>query len=533
MADLKTEAARRRTFAIISHPDAGKTTLTEKLLLYSGAIHLAGSIRSRKAVRHAVSDWMQMEQERGISITSSVLQFTYEGRALNLLDTPGHADFSEDTYRVLAAVDSAVMLIDHTKGVEARTRRLFDVCRLRNLPIITFMNKLDREGLDPLGLVDDVSAQLNLQVVPLNWPLGGGRTFRGIIDIPTGEVMLFSGGQHGSARTDVTRIPTLEEARDELGDEMVDEVSEQLELLDMAGAVWDPDDFAAGGTSPVFWGSAMNNYGVQELLDFIADSAPSPLSREAEADDGSMVTVEPDHPFSGFVFKVQANMNPRHRDRVAFVRVVSGRFERGMDAQLGRSGEVIRLRKPHTFMAGERSIVEEAWPGDIIGLYDPGKLHIGDTLSAAGGPRLRYGGIPRFAPEHFSRVVLEDPLRRKQLDQGLKQLGHEGVIQVFTRPAHGLQSAWLGAVGVLQFEVLRARLDNEYRVKARLERLDWRIARWITHDPSDGAWWEGRGDYAMVRDRNDRPVVLVKSPWALDFAQRKLDGLELSDVEPL
>ncbi|MCP4868696.1 MAG: peptide chain release factor 3 [Proteobacteria bacterium] len=528
--DLLTEAGRRRTFAIISHPDAGKTTLTEKLLLYSGAIHLAGSIRSRKAVRHAVSDWMQMEQERGISITSSVLQFGYQGRALNLLDTPGHADFSEDTYRTLAAVDSAVMLIDHTKGVESRTRRLFEVCRLRNLPIITFMNKLDREGLDPLGLIDEVSATLNLQVVPRNWPLGGGRSFRGIIDIPTGVVSIFSGGEHGSARADIQQFATLEEARDELGDEMVDEVAEQLELLELAGAEWDVDSFIAGETSPVFWGSAMNNYGVEPLLEFVAETAPGPAPRQAEGPDGT-VEVTADQPFSGFVFKVQANMNPRHRDRVAFIRVVSGQFERGMEARLGRSNEVIRMSKPHTFMAGERSIVEEAFPGDIVGLYDPGKLRIGDTLSA--GPRLRYGGIPRFAPEFFSRVVLEDPLKRKQLDQGLEQLGYEGVIQVFLRPHHGRQSAWLGAVGVLQFEVLKARLENEYKVKARLERLDWRIARWITHDPSGGDWWEGRGDYALVQDRNECPVVLVKSPWALDFAQRKLEGLELSDVEPL
>ncbi len=535
MADLLAEAARRRTFAIISHPDAGKTTLTEKLLLYSGAIHLAGSIRSRKAVRHAVSDWMQMEQERGISITSSVLQFGYRGQALNLLDTPGHADFSEDTYRTLAAVDSAVMLIDHTKGVESRTQRLFEVCRLRNLPIVTFMNKLDREGLDPLGLIDEVSATLNLHVVPRNWPLGGGRSFRGIVDIPTGEVLLFSGGEHGSARADIQRIASLEEARDELGDELTDEVSEQLELLEIAGAEWDPESFVAGETSPVFWGSAMNNYGVEPLLDFLAANAPSASPRTARPADGDdedePLEIAADAPFSGFVFKVQANMNPRHRDRVAFIRVVSGKFERGMDARLGRSGDTIRMSNPHTFMAGDRSIAEEAWPGDIVGLYDPGKLRIGDTLSA--GRPLKYDGIPRFAPEHFSRVVLEDPMKRKQLDQGLEQLGHEGVIQVFTRPGHGLQSAWLGAVGVLQFEVLRARLENEYRVKARLERLDWRIARWIVHDPSGGDWWEGRGDYALVRDRNDQPVVLVKSPWALDFAARKLEGLELSEVEPL
>jgi peptide chain release factor 3 len=530
MPTVAEEAARRRTFAIISHPDAGKTTLTEKLLLYAGAIHLAGSIRARKAGRHAVSDWMKMEQERGISITSSVLQFSHLGSAMNLVDTPGHADFSEDTFRTLAAVDSALMLIDHTKGVEARTRKLFEVCRMRQLPIVTFMNKLDRDGLDPLGLIDEVSETLNLQVVPMNWPIGMGRTFKGIVHIATGEVLLFSGGEHGTKKVKVDRRASLEEAVDVLGESVVEETAEQVELVAMAGAEWSLEGFLAGDVSPAFWGSAMSNYGVSQVLDFLALTAPPPMPREARVGE-ELRTVNPSDPFTAFVFKIQANMNPRHRDRVAFLRVVSGHFERGMDAVLGRTGVTLRLAKPHTFMAGERSVTEEAWPGDIVGLYDPGKLRIGDTLSAV--ERLRYSGIPRFAPEHFARIELKDPMKRKQLDSGLKQLAHEGVIQVFVNPNVGRQDPVLGAVGMLQFEVLKERLKNEYRVKVELRPQDWRMARWVGGDPEALNWFKGRRDFKLVEDRHGDTVVLVKAPWALTFALREAKGLELSDVEPL
>jgi peptide chain release factor 3 len=528
--ELAAEAARRRTHAIISHPDAGKTTLTEKLLLYSGAIHLAGSVRGRKASRLAVSDWMKMEQERGISITSSVLQFEYHGSALNLLDTPGHADFSEDTYRTLAAVDSAVMLIDHTKGVEPRTRKLFEVCRMRKLPVVTFMNKLDRAGMDPLELIDQVAEELDLKIAPLNWPIGSGQHFRGVVDILAGEVLLFEGGDHGQRRAEARRIP-LSEAEAEVGEAMWSEVAEQLELLEVAGDEWSPEAFWRGELTPVFWGSAMSNFGVEPLLSFLAEFAAPPAPRVAKLGEERLQVEPDDEAFTGFVFKIQANMNPRHRDRLAFIRVVSGRFERGMDTIVGRSGEKLRMAKPHTFMAQERSIVEQAWPGDIVGLYDPGKLRIGDTVSE--GRRLKFDGIPRFAPEHFSRVVLEDPMKRKQLDQGLEQLAHEGVIQVFFRPEIGRQDPWLGAVGVLQFEVLRERLKNEYRVAVRLEPLPYRVCRWLRGSDEARAWLEKRREYKVVVDRNESPVVLTEAGWSMDYAGREAPGIELHEVEPL
>ena len=533
LSRLPVEAARRRTFAIISHPDAGKTTLTEKLLLYSGAIHLAGSVKSRKASRHAVSDWMKIEQERGISITSSVLQFEYLGRALNLLDTPGHADFSEDTYRTLAAVDSAVMLIDNAKGVEARTLKLFEVCRMRKLPIVTFINKLDRPGLEPLDLIDEVGRTLNLRLAPITWPIGQGKEFRGVVDLRTREVVVYAGEGRGESVLHAARVP-LSEAHTVLDARDLAQVHEDLELLEVAGDVFDAEAFARGELSPVFWGSAMTNFGVETLLAFMAESAAPPGARQARLgspeEPGDAVEVRPnDHSFTGFVFKIQANMNPRHRDRVAFVRVVSGTFERGADVIVGRSGETLRLTAPHTFMAQERSIVDEAWPGDIVGLYDPGNLRIGDTLSA--GTRLRYEGIPRFAPEFFVRVILKDPLRRKQLDAGLRQLSHEGVVQLFFRPEFGRQDPYLGAVGLLQFEVLKERLETEYRAKSILESLPFRFARWIGGKPEGLAWLRERRDYPVLEDRNGNPVLLAESSWPLRYALEHAPGLELYEIE--
>ena len=535
MGVLADEAARRRTFAIISHPDAGKTTLTEKLLLYGGAIHLAGSVKSRKASRHAVSDWMEMEKTRGISITSSVLQFDYLGRALNLLDTPGHADFSEDTYRTLSAVDSAVMLVDHSKGVEGRTLKLFEVCRRRGLPILTFMNKLDREGLEPLALLDEVTEKLGgLRCVPINWPIGMGRDFKGVVDIRTREVILFhSEGRHGSDVLETERL-TFEAAREKLG-AIMDTVEEEIELVEMAGDPWSLEDFLSGDTTPVFWGSAMTNFGIEPFLEFLVETAPGPAPRDSTA--GDSVDPESDR-FTGFVFKIQANMNPRHRDRIAFMRVVSGQFERGMDVVIGRSGEVLRLSKPHSFMAQERSIVEEAYPGDIVGLYDPGKLRIGDTVAIkqpgpAAASKLQYAGIPRFAPEHFARVVLKDPLKRKQLAAGLEQLSHEGAIQLFYRPELGRQDPYLGAVGMLQYEVLKERLHNEYRVQCQLDMQPFKLARWNGGDPAGLEWIKARRDYRLVEDRNGNPVVIAESPWPLQYAQRENPGLELHEVEPL
>jgi peptide chain release factor 3 len=524
--DIAEQAGKRRTFAIISHPDAGKTTLTEKLLLYAGAIHLAGSIKSRRASRHAVSDWMQMEQERGISITTSVLQFEHKDRVLNLLDTPGHADFSEDTYRTLAAVDSAVMLIDHSKGVEARTLKLFEVCRMRKLPVITFMNKLDREGLNPLSLVDEVSKTLNLRVAPLNWPIGMGRSFKGVIDLQTRQVTLFKADHHGAEIVE-SRVLSLDDAAKEIDAPLLERLYEDLELLDHAGEKFNTQDFLAGELSPAFFGSAMTNFGVEQLLDYLAEHASPPLQRETL--DGTIIDPG-SSPFSGFIFKIQANMNPRHRDRIAFMRVASGKFERGMEVTLSRTGETVRLAKPHIFQAQERALTEEAWPGDIVGLYDSGKLRLGDTLSV--GKVLQFGGIPRFAPEHFGQLTLSDPLRRKALDTGLEELAHEGVIQLFY-PAGQTRDPYLGAVGLLQFEVLCERLKNEYRVNARFNQLSYRFARWVEGPKEALDWLKERRDYILVYDRNKNPVLLCDSPWPLQYALKNAPGLILHDVEPL
>ena len=517
----------RRTFAIISHPDAGKTTLTEKLLLYAGAIHLAGSVKSRRAGRHALSDWMQMERERGISVSSSVLQFPYAEVMLNLLDTPGHADFSEDTLRTLAAVDAAIMLIDHAKGIEERTRRLFEVCRQQQLPVVTFMNKLDREGRHPMALLDEVAGALDLEVAPVNWPIGMGREFRGVADLDGAFVTLFGAQAHGQQQADERRLGWAEAAQ-ELPPSTLAALGEDLELVRQAGDAFADQAFLAGQVSPVFWGSAANNFGIRALLDFVARRAPGPRPRTMVGG----VPVDPQEPaFSGFVFKVQANMNPRHRDRIAFVRVVSGRFQRGMEAILGRTGAPLKLAKPHSFLAQERAIVDDAWPGDIVGLHDPGALRIGDTL--AEGRAIAFAGIPRFAPEHFARLQLADPLRRKALDAGIEQLAHEGVVQVFAPHGTPLGGAYLGAVGMLQFEVLVARLAGEYRAPATLMPLPFRYARWVDGTEAAQQWLLARRDYPLALDRHGRWVVLVETAWALDYALREAPGLILHAVEPL
>ena len=527
--DFANETQRRRTFAIISHPDAGKTTMTEKLLLYSGAVHMAGAVKSRKANRHAVSDWMEMEKEKGISITSSVLQFDYEGRRVNLLDTPGHADFSEDTYRTLAAVDSAVMLIDVAKGVESRTLKLFEVCRLRKLPIITFVNKMDRPGLDPIDLLDSVSSTLNIRTVPLNWPIGSGKDFQGIYDILGRTVTLYERGAPGGTEIAEERIIEIDspELPGIIGEDVYENLLEEIDLLAEAGDPWSVEDFLTGDVTPFFFGSAMTNFGVQPLLDALAELAPGPRSRKTETGE-----VDPLHPdFTGFVFKIQANMNPRHRDRIAFMRVASGRFERGMSVKLARTGKNIKLAKPHSFLASERSIVEDAHPGDIVGLYDPGDLRIGDTL-ASGQPD-PFLGIPRFAPEHFARIRLKDPTRRKHLQNGLTQLSQEGTVQLFIREGLGPADPYLGAVGLLQFEVLKDRLKNEYKVTAELESAPFKVARWVAGAQSGLDWLKERSDFILVKDRDERWVVLSNSPWSLDYAVQQAPGLELLDISPL
>jgi peptide chain release factor 3 len=527
--ELADEVARRRTFAIISHPDAGKTTLTEKLLLYAGAVHVAGAVKSRKASRHAVSDWMEMEREKGISITSSVLQFDALGCRFNLLDTPGHADFSEDTYRVLAAVDAAIMLIDAAKGVEPRTLKLFEVCRMRKLPVMTFVNKMDRPGRDPIDLMDEVSKTLKIRTVPLNWPIGEAQEFTGVFDRLAREVVLWRKEGIGGTEIAPEERTTLEDPtlRERIGERAWGNLTEGLELVDAAGDAWDHDEFLAGEVTPFFFGSAMTNFGISQVLSALASLAPAPSARPAT--EGGRSPLDPE--FSGFVFKIQANMNPRHRDRIAFLRVVSGRFERGMDAKIARNDQRLRMSKPHTFLAQERSIVDEAVPGDIVGLYDPGELRIGDTLYT--GQKVEFRGIPRFAPEHFARVKLKDPTRRKQLQEGLTQLSQEGTIQLFFRAGLGAADPYLGAVGLLQFEVLKVRLENEYNVKADLESAPFTVARWVAGDPAGLEWFKRRPDYVLVEDRYGNPVVLSPSPWPLQYALSENKGLELLEVSPL
>ena len=530
MADAtRHEIERRRTFAIISHPDAGKTTLTEKLLLYGGAIHLAGSVKARRAERHATSDWMEMEKERGISVTSSVLQFDYEGFRINLLDTPGHQDFSEDTYRTLVAADSAIMLLDNRKGVEAQTRKLFEVCKLRRIPIFTFVNKCDRAGENPLQLIDDVESDLGIRCYPITWPIHRGNDFLGVFDRMEGVVRLFEkGADHGAKRASVIAGGLDDpEVRERIGEEVADRVAEELELLDLAGADFDAAAVRTGELSPTLFGSALTNFGVEPLLRHFLDYSPPPAPREAE--DGEQ--VGPDHDgFTGFIFKIQANMDPRHRDRIAFLRICSGRFEPGMQVRNTRSGDSVRLAQPQQFMAQDRKAVEEAWPGDVIGLHDRGALRIGDTLSANGD--VRFGGIPRFSPEHFARIRVADPLRRKQLDTGLRQLSEEGAAQVFYEDIQAGHTPIVGAVGLLQFDVLLHRLEGEYGAKAILDRLSYSFARWVEGPESDirrVARGEGR---LLVFDSKERPLILFSSRWSLQHSEEREEALTFHAIAP-
>ena len=507
--ELAREVRRRRTFAIISHPDAGKTTLTEKLLLYGGAIHLAGSVKARRAARHATSDWMEMEQERGISVTSSVLQFDYQGFRMNLLDTPGHQDFSEDTYRTLMAADSAVMLLDNRKGVEEQTRKLFEVCRLRRIPIFTFVNKCDRIGASPLQLLDDVEADLGISCVPVTWPVTDGTSFLGVYDRRESSIHLFEKGKdHGQTRAG-QEVRELDDPRVEelLGTVARDQLMEDIELLDAAGHDFDEEAFLRGEVSPVFFGSALTNFGVEPFLRRFLNHAPPPGPRKS-----SEGPVDPQEDrFTGFVFKIQANMDPRHRDRVAFLRVCSGRFEAGATVTNVRSGKPVRLARPQQFFAREREAVEEAWPGDVVGIHDRGSLRIGDSLASEGSPE--FEAIPPFSPEHFSRVQVPDPLRRKHLDKALLELSEEGAIQVFFTDGVTGPAPVVGAVGPLQFDVLLHRLEHEYGVGARLEPMPYRDARWVM-GPEDEIRRVARGyDCALVRDRLERPLLLFRSEW--------------------
>jgi peptide chain release factor 3 len=537
MTDLATEIRRRKTFAIISHPDAGKTTLTEKLLLYGGAIQLAGAVKAKRGRAAAVSDWMEMEKERGISITTSVMQFPYHGLQMNLLDTPGHADFSEDTYRTLHAVDGAVMLLDCAKGVEPQTKKLFRVCKQRKMPIFTFVNKMDRPGREPFELIGEVEDVLGIGVYPVTWPAyDGSMRFRGVYHRQTKAVHLFdaskatSSAAMGSEMTTAT-VTTLDDpkVKEELGDGYA-RLKEEVELLDEAGDAFDEARFQSGDVSPMFFGSAINNFGLQAFLDTFCEKMPPPLPRIS-----SKGLIPPDSPgFSAFVFKIQANMNKAHRDRVAFLRVCSGHFERNMKVKIVRTQKETRLANPTTFLAQERSIVEEGYAGDVLGIYDPGLFEIGDTITS--GADFRYEEIPSFAPEHFVRAAMMDPMRRKQLKAGLEQLAQEGTIQLY-RPAEGLTGdPVLGAVGRLQLEVVKYRLKNEYDVDVRLEPMSVEFARWISHEngkalePAELRDFDKERVGIPVLDVRDRPVVLFAGEWQLNSAKRTFKNIRYDET---
>jgi peptide chain release factor 3 len=524
--ELDREVARRKTFAIISHPDAGKTTLTEKLLLYGQAIHLAGSVKARRAAKHAVSDWMEMEQERGISITSSVLQFPYHDYAINLLDTPGHADFSEDTYRTLSAADSAIMLLDCAKGIESQTEKLFKVCRMRQLPIFTFINKMDRYGKKPLELLDEIEETLGLETYPMNWPIGMGKNFQGVYDFQRQKVLLFGDDEdHGQSVVDIEETD-LEDERIEqiLGPQRYEKFREEVELQEIAGDALDVEKVRAGALSPVFFGSALTNYGVEPFMDHFIPMAPSP-------EDIKDNPVDPKRQeFSGFVFKIQANMNPDHRDRIAFLRVTSGKYERGMHANLVREEREIKLAYPQQFMAEQREITDEAYAGDIVGLYDPGYFKIGDTLS--NGEPVEARPIPRFSPEFFAEVEIQEALKRKKLKKGLDQLSEEGAIQVFKRPKHGMQNTVVGAVGILQFQVLKHRLKHEYNVEVNLRRLEYNYARWVDADGFEPESFHKHDYTAVVEDKEGRPLILFRNDWALNYCKRQYPDMNFYPNPP-
>ncbi len=510
-SQLQKEIAKRRTFAIISHPDAGKTTLTEKLLLFGGAIQLAGAVKSRKAARHATSDWMAIEQERGISVTSSVMKFNYRDCEINLLDTPGHQDFSEDTYRVLTAVDSCLMVIDSAKGVEPQTEKLMEVCRMRNTPIITFINKLDREGLDPLDLLADIEDRLQIECAPLSWPIGMGQSFRGVYDLYRGRLHLFTPGRDRRPEEDegVVIKDLAASALDELLGRQAATLREDIELLAGAANPFEHREYLKASQTPVFFGSAINNFGVREMLDAFIELAPPPGPRPAK----SRMVAPDEEQFSGFAFKIQANMDPAHRDRIAFFRICSGHFKRGMKVRHHRLGKEITIANATIFMAQDRSHVDEAWPGDIIGIHNHGTIKIGDTFTTK--ERLRFTGIPNFAPEHFRRVVLKNPLKSKQLNKGLVQLSEEGAVQLF-RPLHGSDYI-LGAVGVLQFEVTMARLKAEYGVEATYEAVDYACARWLECDDRkllDA--FRKKHENQLFLDAEGALALLAPSEWRLN-----------------
>ncbi len=526
MSNLRNEIEKRRTFAIISHPDAGKTTLTEKFLLYGGAINLAGSVKGKATARHAVSDWMEIEKQRGISVTSSVLQFNYDGYCINILDTPGHQDFSEDTYRTLMAADSAVMVIDASKGVEAQTRKLFKVCVMRHIPIFTFINKMDRDANDTFELLDDIENELGIATCPINWPIGSGKEFKGVYDRSSKKVMTFADTQKGTKEGSEKIIgiddPELEV---EIGADYKAQLEEEIELLDGASAKFDIDLVSKGELSPVFFGSALTNFGVETFLQHFLQMTYSPLARQANTGE-----IDPfGEDFSAFVFKIQANMNKNHRDRIAFMRICSGKFTAGMEVYHVQGKKDIKLSQPQQMMADERKMVEEAYAGDIIGIFDPGIFSIGDTLTTA-KEKFEFEGIPTFAPEHFARVRLVDSMKRKQFVKGVTQIAQEGAIQIFQEYKGGMEEIIVGVVGVLQFDVLKFRLEKEYNVDIRLENLPYEHIRWIINkDEIEMENLVGTSDMKKVMDMKGNPLLLFINEWSVGMVLDRNQGLRLEE----
>ncbi len=526
MSDLINEIEKRRTFAIISHPDAGKTTLTEKLLLYGGAIRLAGSVKARKAARHATSDWMEIEKQRGISVTSSVMQFNYDNFCINILDTPGHQDFSEDTYRTLMAADCAVMVIDAAKGVEEQTKKLFNVCSLREIPIFTFINKMDREALDPFELLEIIERELGIKSYPINWPIGSGKDFKGVYDRKEKLINVFQGGNHGQTQVSSVKGHVDDKVfEDLLGIDFHEKLKSDIELLDIAGDDFNLENVRQGKLTPVFFGSALTNFGVEQFLNYFLKFTTPPIPRIS--DQGIIDVYE--EPFSAFIFKIQANMNPAHRDRIAFMRICSGKFEKGMEVNHVQAGNKIKLSQPQQFLAQDREIIEEAYAGDIIGVFDPGIFSIGDTLCLS-QKKFNFQKIPTFAPEHFARIKAVDTMKRKQFLKGVMQIAKEGAIQVFKDLNYGSEEFIIGVVGVLQFEVFEYRLRNEYNVEINLQNQGYRFIRWIENEDVDMDNIIITSDSRKVKDLIGRNLLLFQSEWSISWALDHNKRLILSDI---
>ncbi len=526
MATMENEIKKRRTFAIISHPDAGKTTLTEKFLLYGGAIATAGMVKGKKSMKHAVSDWMEIEKQRGISVTSSVLQFEYDGRCINILDTPGHQDFYEDTYRTLMAADSAVMVIDGSKGVERQTIKLFKVCMMRHIPVFTFVNKMDREARNPFDLLEEIEQVLGINTYAMNWPIGSGRDFKGVYQREEKKILQFTAADNGRHEVASEEVDLADSDRLQtmLGEDLYQTLADDVELLDGAGAEFDLDEVSAGRLSPVFFGSALTNFGVEPFLKDFLRMTSSPLAR-ATADD----IIDPfDKDFSAFVFKIQANMNKAHRDRIAFMRICSGKFEKGMEVLHVQGNRKMKLSQPQQMMAEERQIIDEAYAGDIIGVFDPGVFSIGDTVCAP-GRKIRFEGIPTFAPEHFSLVSPMDTMKRKQFVKGMEQIAQEGAIQIFRPLGGGMEEVIVGVVGTLQFDVLVYRLKNEYGVDLRMQGLPYSHIRWIENEDLDPRTLQLSSDTRRIEDLKGNKLLLFTSPWNIDWALDHNDGLELAE----